>query len=937
VRLVRSTLALIGLLCAAQQAGAAQCLVGPIAAEGGLDLGSIQSLGNPDARGVRFIGADNGLLRLGSNLRLTWVEAPGGGMGNVVLVSDADARGIRFIVWNGGGGRLGPNGSLNPVEALRGIYVHSLNSIRDADASGNRVISAPWGLFRLGPLGQVVRVETGATIATADIQYISDADAQGARVIRARNGLFRLDAHGRISRVETQSDMGAVNIAVISPADARGERLIAADGIGLFRLGPAGPPAAVVVAGIQGIGDVALVSDADAAGGRFIRTSLSLLRLGPGDQLRRIPIPATINAPDIRSIGNADARGARLLVTTHGLFRLGADGRLRRIQTENGADTGRIRSADNADASGNHAVATDNGLFLLPVRPSLGARGRVVGAPEAGRATTLEWTLTGECARFAESRDFLIRTADGRPVTAEPVYNPDSRELIVRLPAELLPARRAIQLYALDGLDQPFEVGEPVPLEATYGLTQILKLAGILAAVLHTCFFLGLTIMARWRASAASMLLDPLARTIGLWWGFALAYSATLQRWILRRWFDQRKAAAMPKPVLALPLTNPATGEVIDSDLLVTRLGPSSRVWLQGRPGMGKTTILRSIEQRFFSDYDGLGQAVRHTGFIPLFIRLRTFASTSVGEGDMLWAARLAERAFGGQGFILDERGAASSNLRLISAIVDRSNFMLLLDGANEVPWGDQVGPAAASRDRPGLLVASQGDPPIGMLFEHWLLPEAITDAIRPLLCLFMGDEQGDALFKRVTASGLLGDIRSGYDVRLIQHLAEAGVGELPATRLALYEAMVDHAVARDPGMANDLAASAWLIWLSGVRQFERGGIDAGLADQLLRTDARIIREVGNKLEFIHDQIEGYLAARHILDSANPAGLIAATRDQWRLRIRSEQTDLWAFVCEMSDDELARKLYLWTLKEPDDRIELQKALGARVMFLQGTQ
>jgi hypothetical protein len=589
--------------------------------------------------------------------------------------------------------------------------------------------------------------------------------------------------------------------------------------------------------------------------------------------------------------------------------------------------------ADHADAWGNQVVAADNGLYFLPIRPSFQARGRMASASEAGRATTVQWTFTDECARFAETRDFLVKTADGRPVTMESFYNPDSRELFVRLPAELLPTSRSIQLYALDGLERPFPVGDPVSLEATYGIAHLLKLVGILGVLLHTGFFLGLTILARWRASAASMLLDPRARAIGLWWGFALAYSATLQRWILRRWFDERRAVALREPLLALALTRPETGEVIRADRLAEKLGPGSRIWLQGRPGMGKTTILRSIEQHFFADNEGLGQAVRRTGFIPLFIRLRTFAASSVGEGDMLWAARLAERAFGGQGFILDERGAASSNLRLISAIIDRSDFILLLDGANEVPWGDQIGPAAASRDRPGLLVTSQGEPPMGMLFEHWVLPETIAEAIQPLLCLFMGDERGNALFRRLEASGLLPEIRSGYDVRLLQRLAEAGIGELPPTRLALYGAMVDHAVAQDSVRAGDLAASAWSIWLSGSRQFDRGEIGAGLADQLLRADARIIREAGSKLEFVHDQIEAYLAARHIFDSANPAGLIAATEEQWRLRIRSEQADLWAFVREMAGDELAHKLYLWALEQPDDRIELQKAFKDRVTVL----
>lgn len=572
------------------------------------------------------------------------------------------------------------------------------------------------------------------------------------------------------------------------------------------------------------------------------------------------------------------------------------------------------------------------GLFRLQEIPNLHASGADQVAVEAGRSTTLQWTLAGDCARFAEGDDFQVRKGDGQPLDAKILYDPKTAQIAVTLHPMQVPTGGTVQLFARNLFGRAYAIGQPVKLRPAYGVAQIAKLAGLILGFLHTAFFLGLIVAARWSERANQMLLDPVARRIGVWWGFALTYSAALQHWVLRRWFDRRKLEARREPILSMPITNPTTGEEIDSDNLAERLRPGCRIWVQGKPGMGKTTLARAIELCFFSENAGLGAAFRRHGYIPLFVRLRevAIAGSSLGPGDMLWAARLAERPLGRQGLIFDASGASGSNLKLISAIIDHSKFVLLLDGANEVPWSDEIAPAAAARDRPGLLVTSQGPPPPGTAFEHWLLPDTIGDAVEPLLRLFMGDEEGGALFARLKDRPLLGEIRSGYDVRLLQRLAEAGTETLPANRLGLYETMVMYAVGKDRTVAGELAGDAWTIWLSGSRQFQPPAIRKDLVSQLLGQDARILREVGDKLEFMHDQIEAYLAARHIIfDVVNPAGFIADTEPAWGVRIRSEQADLWTFVSEMADDALAQRLFLWTFDDPEGRIELQKALLKR--------
>jgi hypothetical protein len=506
--------------------------------------------------------------------------------------------------------------------------------------------------------------------------------------------------------------------------------------------------------------------------------------------------------------------------------------------------------------------------------------------------------------------------------------------LIVNIPSEIVPENESVQLYAVDGLENLYPVGGAVDLRVSYSFTEISKLIGISLSIIHTLFFFFLIVAARWWGSAAAMLLDPLARSIGIWSGFALRYFPPLQRWLLRRWFDLRRRKGHLPEYLPLVLTNSQTGEIISSDELLDRCRDGGRVWLQGRPGMGKTVLASWLEERFFVEDRSLGDAINRRGYIPLLIKLReiTVGASPVADGDLQWAARLAEKALARQGFLLDDRGASGSNLLLVSAIVQRSNFVLLLDGANEVPWSDQIGPAAVGSQWPGILVTSQGPPP-NSGFEHWTLPDTIQRSIEPMLVLFMGEAKGRALFSSIASSPLIEEIRSGYDVRLVHRLAEAGMEHIPENRLSLYETMVGLAVGGHVGLADDLASFAWDIWLKGTRQFERSALPTDLSDQLLASETRLLREWGGRLEFIHDQVEAYLAARHIFNLQNPFRAITSAEASWSLMIRSAQADVWSFVNAMADTDTALKLYRWTLEQPEDRLELQISLKDRVRII----
>src|SRR5262249_29615381 len=100
---------------------------------------------------------------------------------------------------------------------------------------------------------------------------------------------------------------------------------------------------------------------------------------------------------------------------------------------------------------------------------------------------------------------------------------------------------------------------------------------------------------------------------------------------------------------------------------------------------------------------------------------------------------------------------------------------------------GHPSGTSATDTGSVHALVTSQdeGEAP----FEVWHLPRDITEHVEGLLRLYLGEEAGAAIAQRLTASGLMSSLRSGYDVRLMADLAAANStgSELPQDRVALY------------------------------------------------------------------------------------------------------------------------------------------------------
>ena len=424
------------------------------------------------------------------------------------------------------------------------------------------------------------------------------------------------------------------------------------------------------------------------------------------------------------------------------------------------------------------------------------------------------------------------------------------------------------------------------------------------------------------------MLTDPVWGKTGLWFYFLLRHFGPPQRWLMARWFVAVRQETTPRPYLPMGLSDNGKRIGRSTDLL-SRDAKWRSLWVQGNAGMGKTAMVSYLQSSYFGDpaLPTLGKAFAHFGCIPIVVPLREYRHVAFEPGNPEdWVPRVARMAVSAFGLPFEDHS-------LFRAMLGSGNFLLVLDGANEVEHDKTIVLYARAAPSVRLLVTSQL--PGSKDFTNWHLPYTIQDEIEPLICLFLEPpERGQSTYARITDTPLLSAICSGYDVRLIADLVESRGDDvqLPADRLGLYELILAEIRMPDGSKfpEESLCKAAWTLWRDGERKFAAGQyLETDLLDVLTSENQKVLRILdGQQFEFRHDQMRAYLAAKWAaVHEVQPITLFEKESDIWRL-LSSEQEEVWNFFAEMyvaARPKDAMALWKWSTEHPD-RVNFQHAL-----------
>lgn len=499
------------------------------------------------------------------------------------------------------------------------------------------------------------------------------------------------------------------------------------------------------------------------------------------------------------------------------------------------------------------------------------------GASNPALTTPVSFTLTHPCASVL---DDTVLHADLLGPHGEIVHSSEHLNIFNFQPGSsvarltlLLPIHSpgTVQFYTnLDGTRQ--EVGKPYSLGFTAAswkerMEAAAWYAGVVLAVCNLLLF----IAARWSSDAWEIATDDAvsgrALKIGI---FILSYSRYAQLWILDLYFRARKSQLRPPPPFAsIPLNRPAGAPKKDIDELL-EITRSNALWIQGKSGMGKTALVNHIIQRHFIQHKNSFDAYAKWKGIVLAFAARDF----VGGTDELnsgWVRNALKQT-------LSHHEIEFNDDKLLRRMLRKGTLMIVIDGLNEAGRKLSVEAFAKEFTRTRLIVTSQ-DEGNEEIFAIVQLPHDVQEVTTMLLQKYLPAESAMRVSGRLRESGLADVIENGYDVRLIADLCSADPEHaLPTDRLGLYAMMVDLAWPdREPAVKREeqaqVAAAAWRM-VSERRSNEdkrrqRPGVY--VSSQLLaalaetprgnKRPARLMRQVGEAYEFVHDQMHFYLAA----------------------------------------------------------------------------
>jgi hypothetical protein len=827
-----------------------------------------------------------------------------------------------------------------------------LGEIRDTQVlPGTGVlISAARGLYLLG--GTVDRPTLVPVIATdaLDTRLVRGMwrVADGSILVASEEGwYFATTVGGRVRMYPLDLPRRTGN-----PVEVPGVGVLLTNGSDVYRVSR-GETGEAVTSSMSG--------DDDFLGGRVVVPGVGvLMQNAHGFALARanssrITVDST-NLPDVGTIYNSrDLPGTGVLISAQkGVFlAMVSNGRVG-IQSLGTEAVGEIR--DEVDLPGAGVILNgERGLFLAAQVPLRSASVHVASSPVVapGRVDEtpdhlVQLSVAHPCAPVLGQLHLTarLRRPDGKTESV-PTYSIEagraSAVVTFGLPSAS-PGTWNAQLVA-GASDSVALVGRDfeLPISRSGSLRDALlhSALGLFALLLSSLFLLSaLMLFVARRSSVAWRLVT------GRWFGgtalrivlFLVYRSQRMQLWLLDLYFLRRREQIdPPQPFVPISLRH-RHAEPMASDRVVAPPWKGKRLWIQGAGGMGKSTLFRRITSAHFRDHTNVFEAFQQWGCVivvlPLHLNVRL--DWYRGSDRILHGIRYA--------FLLV--GLDLQNDALLEAMLMTGTLGIAIDGLSEVSRASDVAEFALRYPLVPMLVTSRESAMEG--FEAWSLPTDFQNYFVPLAAEYLDWSAASHLYRRVSESGLLADIKTGYDIRLLTMLAQGGGenGSVPTKRKSLYAEALR---AGWPGNGEEemreqqyrTFSAAWRA-ASERRSSLVADVDLpaslleALADAPIRngTPFRLVARVGEEFEFVHSQMHAYLAARWFAqDHFTVADLMRILRSSTMGEDSlAAQRALWSFAAELLDSE--RLVALWMRVEDQQewdalRRELKKEAEAR--------
>jgi hypothetical protein len=860
---------------------------------------------NQDQKGILWIGSEKGLFRkdpgqcnpVSTNLPIGWV--------NQIY---KDQNGTIWIVAEKGLFRKDP-GKTDPVPTnLPAGRAYSFYE----DQKGFLWIAPEKGLFRKDP-EKADPVPTSLPTGRAHPFY---EDQKGFLWIGGEKSLFRKDP-GKTDPVATNLQTGLVYSFY---EDRKGFVWIAAEK-GLFRKDPGkiDPVPTNLPTGW------AYSFYEDQKGFLWITTEKGLFRKDPG---KTDPVPTNLQS-DYALPFYEDKKGILWIGWTKGLYRKDP-GKTDPIPIN--LPTGTVFQFYE-DQKGNLWIGAEKGLFRLASSNGEWKAKIEVGSglPEvilrdnyikiAWNISNYEWRATpdtvlcrvafyeesgkeNEVARFEVPRSQFEFTFDPQKHTP---FQPGKYHF--QIEAEDLRGNVA------KSATYPFTVNASY-MEVVVGwLKRIGGWSAVVYGTLNVLAFVGLVVGARWSRRCFEILTDPVVRKFGIYFGFALRHIRFVRLWVFERYYQQVKADLrtdheyVDRPVLRVDGSEFPTSQMLDE------LKAHSHVWLSGKPGTGKSEMVKMLMRTYFAE-PSLRTAWKRFRFIPIGVPLRRVPGKTVVE-IVMEALRQQELPF--------------DDDKYFKRLFPSADFLVLLDGFNEVALDELAVLAVPPSVR--LLITSQTRPQQAQdKFELLELSPVTPEFAKQLLIVFLGEERSQQTGEKI-AKSLWEEIESAYDVKLIADLFNAG-RKLPSNVSKLYEAIFDYAASlhSEDYPKQIVCEFAWNCWKAGKRRFKP---DEKLTTDLLKPleAASIVVLRGTDFEFRHDLMRGYLAACWALKHAASLPVTVERlqeKEIWNLS-PSDQASVFPFLTRLVEtkDDL-RMIAEFAAQEPGVRVRLLEAARTAV-------